>query len=107
MVPVNVVVVAGRVAAEPVERSLPSGQKLTEFRVAVDSEGRRELPLPVVIWHGQGEMTSPPELERDDPVLICGRLVRRFYRSGAGARSLTEVVAKSVRKLEPTEPVPA
>jgi hypothetical protein len=27
--------------------------------------------------------------------------VRRFYRSGAGARSLTEVVAIGIKKLEP------
>jgi hypothetical protein len=27
-------------------------------------------------------------------------LVRRFYRSGAGARSLTEVVATGIKKLE-------
>ena len=104
MVPVNVVVVAGRVAAEPVERTLPSGQRLTEFRVTVDAEGRRELPLPVVVWHGEGVCELGPGLERDDPVLVCGRLVRRFYRSGSGARSLTEVVAKSVRRLEPTRP---
>lgn len=33
-----------------------------------------------------------------------GRLVRRFYRSGAGARSLTEVVASGIRRLEHPEP---
>ena len=34
----------------------------------------------------------------------AGALLRRFYRSGAGARSLTEVVASGIKKLE--EPVP-
>jgi hypothetical protein len=29
--------------------------------------------------------------------------VRRFYRSGAGARSLTEVVAAGIKKLEPVQ----
>jgi hypothetical protein len=33
-------------------------------------------------------------------VLVHGHLVRRFYRSGAGARSLTEVVATGIKKLE-------
>jgi len=33
-------------------------------------------------------------------VLVYGQLVRRFYRSGAGARSLTEVVASGIKKLE-------
>jgi hypothetical protein len=32
---------------------------------------------------------------------VYGQLVRRFYRSGAGARSLTEVVAAGIKKLEP------
>ena len=36
-------------------------------------------------------------------MLVYGRLVRRFYRSGAGARSLTEVVASGLKRLEPTE----
>ena len=38
---------------------------------------------------------------RGDDVLVYGQLVRRFYRSGAGARSLTEVVAAGIKKLEP------
>ena len=33
------------------------------------------------------------DLAKGDEVLVHGQLVRRFYRSGAGARSLTEVVA--------------
>jgi hypothetical protein len=32
-------------------------------------------------------------------VLVHGQLVRRFYRSGAGARSLTEVVATGIKKV--------
>jgi hypothetical protein len=34
---------------------------------------------------------------------VFGRLVRRFYRSGAGARSLTEVVANGLKRLEQDE----
>jgi hypothetical protein len=37
---------------------------------------------------------------KGDAVLVHGQLVRRFYRSGAGARSLTEVVATGIKKLE-------
>jgi len=42
---------------------------------------------------------------KGDRVLVHGQLVRRFYRSGAGARSLTEVVASGIKKLE--EPAPS
>jgi hypothetical protein len=40
-------------------------------------------------------------IAKGDDVLVYGQLARRFYRSGAGARSLTEVVAAEVKKLEP------
>ena len=40
------------------------------------------------------------EVNEGDEVLVHGQLVRRFYRSGAGARSLTEVVATGIKKLE-------
>lgn len=106
MVPVNVVVIAGRMATDPVHRTLPSGDRVTELRVSVPEEGQRRLPLPVAVWHDGDGVGSCDGLERDDRVLVCGRLVRRFYRSGAGARSLTEIVATSVRKLEPREPSP-
>ena len=39
-------------------------------------------------------------IAKGDAVLVHGQLVRRFYRSGAGARSLTEVVATGIKKLE-------
>lgn len=99
MVPVNVVVIAGRVAAEPVQRQLPSGDRVIEFRVAVPEEGRRRLPLPVTVWDPPEGPGGCGDITRDDPVLVCGRLVRRFYRSGAGARSLTEIVATNIRRL--------
>jgi hypothetical protein len=39
-------------------------------------------------------------MAKGDAVLVHGQLVRRFYRSGAGARSLTEVVATGIKVLE-------
>ncbi len=95
-VSVNVVVLAGTIAADPVERQMPSGEECTEIRLSV-------LPLPVVAWHAEVGKKRLEGLRKDDEVLIYGRLVRRFYRSGAGARSLTEVVASGLKRLEPTE----
>ena len=103
MATVNVVVLAGTVAAEPVLRRLPSGDEVTELRVSVPQAGRRLLPLPVAVWHdaaGRGELDR---IAKGDPVLVHGQLVRRFYRSGSGARSLTEVVAQGIRKLDPPD----
>jgi hypothetical protein len=46
MVTVNVVVLAGTVAADPVERTMPSGDEVTELRLSVPEAGKRLLPLP-------------------------------------------------------------
>jgi single-strand DNA-binding protein len=101
MVTVNVVVLAGTVAAEPVERRLPSGDEVTELRLSVPEAGRRLLPLPVAVWHSSVDRRSLQGIAKGDDVLVHGHLTRRFYRSGAGARSLTEVVASGIKKLEP------
>jgi single-strand DNA-binding protein len=101
MVTVNVVVLAGTIAAEPVQRQLPSGDEVTEIRLSVPEPGRRLLPLPVTIWHETVGTRALMGLAKGDEILVHGTLARRFYRSGAGARSLTEVIASGIKKLEP------
>jgi single-strand DNA-binding protein len=103
MVTVNVVVLAGTVAAEPVERQMPSGDAVTELRLSVPEAGRRLLPLPVSVWHKTVGGRAAREIGKGDDVLVYGQLSRRFYRSGAGARSLTEVVATGIKKLQQVE----
>ena len=102
MVTVNVVVLAGTVSADPVQRQMPSGDEVTELRLSVPESGKRLLPLPVAAWHATVGKRSLKGIAKGDDVLVHGTLVRRFYRSGAGARSLTEVVATEIKKLEPT-----
>ena len=51
MVTVNVVVLAGSVAADPVQRRMPSGDEVTELRLSVPEAGKRLLPLPIAAWH--------------------------------------------------------
>ena len=101
MVTVNVVVLAGTVSADPVERKMLSGDEVTELRLSVPEAGRRLLPLPVAAWHATVGPQAVRGIAKGDEVLVHGQLVRRFYRSGAGARSLTEVVASGIKKLEP------
>ncbi len=100
---VNVVVLAGTLATDPIERRMPSGEECTELRLSVPEPGRRLLPLPVVAWHAEVGKKHLHDLHQGDEVLVFGRLVRRFYRSGAGARSLTEVVASGLKRLEQTD----
>jgi single-strand DNA-binding protein len=100
MVTVNVVVLAGTVAAEPIQRELPSGDEVTELKLSVPEAGKRLLPLPVAAWHRTVGKRALKDIAKGDAVLVHGQVVRRFYRNGAGARSVMEVVATGLKKLE-------
>jgi hypothetical protein len=69
-VSVNVMVLAGTVAADPVERRMPSGEECTEIRLSVPEPGSRLLPLPVVAWHGEVGKKRLKGLRKDDEVLV-------------------------------------
>ena len=49
-VSVNVVVLAGTIAADPVERRMPSGEECTEIRLSVPEPGGVCFPCPW--WRG-------------------------------------------------------
>ncbi len=101
MKPFNTVMLIGRLSSDPVERRMPDGAEVTELRVDCDeSPSERTLPLPVSAWHADVDPAVLRSLRRGDVVVVAGRLVRRFYRSGAGARSLTEVMANALSLAE-------
>lgn len=99
MVAVNVVVLAGRLSDVPEERVMPSGDRVTRLRLFVPESGKRVLPLPVSAWDKLARQACEG-LAKGDPVLVRGQLIRRFFRDGGGGRSVTEVVATEVKKLE-------
>jgi hypothetical protein len=74
--------------------------RLTELRISVPETGKRLLPLPIAAWHATVGRATVDAIAKGDAVLVHGQLVRRFYRSGAGARSLTEVVATGIKRLD-------
>jgi len=99
MVTVNVVVLAGRLSDAPEVKEMPSGDHVTRFRLHVPDPGKRVLPLPVSVWDRLARKGCD-RLGKGDAVLVRGHLVRRFFRDGGGGRSVTEVVATEVKKLE-------
>ena len=99
MVTVNVVVLAGRLSDSPEVKAMPSGDQVTRFRLQVPEAGKRVLPLPVSAWD-KAARKACGSLAKGDAVLVRGHLVRRFFRDGGGGRSVTEVVATEVKKLE-------
>lgn len=78
---------------------MPSADQVTRFRLQVPEPGKRVLPLPVSVWERPARQACQG-LARGDAVLVRGHLVPRFYRDGSGGRSVMEVVATEVTKLE-------
>jgi single-strand DNA-binding protein len=103
MVTVNVVVLAGTLAADPEVQELPSGDVVSKLRLKVPENGKRVLPLPVAAWTAPTRRAAK-DLTKGDRVMVEGHLERRFYRSGGGgASSITEVVAKEIKRLPDDE----
>jgi single-strand DNA-binding protein len=106
--PRNEVLLVGRVSGAPVERELPSGDRLVTWRVVVERPAARRPPegvrAPTVDTFDCVAWTAPlrrkaSALLADDVVEVRGALRRRFWRSGAGAASRCEVEAASLRRV--------
>ncbi len=93
----NLVVLAGRIAAEPEVRTFESGATLMRLLVTVCSEEpRRRLDvIPVVQWNPDPD-GIPDGLVRGRPVWVAGAVQRRFWSVGDGRESRIEVVAHEI-----------
>ena len=86
----NIVVLQGRLSRPPGRRELPSGDSLAALDLSVPAlPGGRADSVPLV-WF------DPPawvdRLDAGAELVVLGRVRRRFFRSGAGLSSRTEVV---------------
>ena len=57
-----------------------------------------------MIFDYEGVKRAVKGLAKGDEVLVQGQLTRRFYRNGGGARSVMEVIATGIKKLDPNNP---
>ena len=89
----NVVVLIGRLARPAEARQLPSGDRMVAYEVTVDRPGERAETVQVV-W--VGAPASAADHDVDERMVVVGRVRRRFFRTGAGTQSRTEVVAEAV-----------
>ena len=105
----NEVLIVGRVTAAPEVRTLPSGDEIVVWRVAVDrpqparagSDGPRRTvdALDCVAWTGAARR-SALACQVDEVIEVTGALRRRFWRAGGGAASRFEVEAVKVRRVQ-------
>ena len=90
----NVAVVAGVLSSDPAMRELASGDIVMTYEVTtrVGEESASSVP---VAWFCS-DSSKCPDLEKGDPVVVTGRVHRRFFRAGGVTQSRTEVVADRV-----------
>ena len=111
----NEVLLIGRLAADPVRRELPSGDPLVSFRLVVArppgqrrrarGNGASATRAPTVdsldcaAWR-KDVQRSLARMGPGDVLEVHGALRRRFWRTGSGAASRSEVEVTRVRRLE-------
>ncbi len=99
----NIVVIAGRLAAATEYRELEAGKQL-RLLVSVRSEEpeKRVDVLPVILWDPPQDLVeaAPPP---GTSVWIAGVMQRRFWSGAEGRRSRLEIVARCVTLHPPAE----
>ena len=96
---VNIVVLAGHLAAEPEHRTFSSGSSMVRLLVTTRVTGprRRVDVIPVNWWESEGEPFDE-SLGRGSRVWVVGALQRRFWTGDRGRSSRIEVVALEVKR---------
>jgi len=94
----NDVLLRGRVSQEAVEKELPSGDKVVEFRLIVTRDKQPGVDtLDIGSWSAKSRRTalSLP----DEWVEISGSIHRRFWSGPAGLASRWQVEAVEISRI--------
>jgi single-strand DNA-binding protein len=101
--PVNEVRLVGRVTSLAVEKELPSGDKVVEFRVVIGRgkirNGKKEVDsLDIAAWSARARKAALA-VKIDTWVEVKGSVRRRFWRAPTGLASRWQVEASEVVRL--------
>ena len=101
--PCNEVYLVGRVSSVPIEKIMPSGDKVVEFRLVIAREksrtGKREVDtLDIAAWSSKVRK-SALTLKLDTWIELDGAVRRRFWQAPGGLASRWQVEASEVRRL--------
>ena len=101
--PVNEVRLVGRVTSLAVEKELPSGDKVVEFRVVIGRgkirNGKKEVDsLDIAAWSAKARKAALA-VKIDTWVEVKGSVRRRFWRAPTGLASRWQVEASEVVRL--------
>ncbi|MEM7142017.1 MAG: hypothetical protein AAF548_13405 [Actinomycetota bacterium] len=85
----NISILRGTLVADAVCTELADGRTVHNFELRT---GESIVP---VAWY---DARRPPRLASGDGLVVVGPVRRRWFRSGGGSQSRTEVVAEQVAK---------
>ena len=91
----NLVLVRGTLSSVPVRRTLPNGSDIVQIEVTSRDDAGTARSVPVIVHEPFGK-DDHTVWEAGTEVVVVGSVVRRFFRSGGGTASRTEVVATRV-----------
>ena len=95
----NDLLLRGRVSAEAIEKELPSGDKVVEFRLGVSRAKREGVDtLDIAAWSAKSRR-SALTLKADEWVEVSGSVHRRFWRGASGLASRWQVEALEITKI--------
>ena len=104
IVPCNEVLLVGRVSSPGIERELPSGDKVVEFRVVVDRVSRRGKKrevdtLDIAAWSASARRRALA-LKVDQWIEVNGAVRRRFWQAPTGLASRWQVEAHQISRYK-------
>jgi single-strand DNA-binding protein len=95
----NALLLRGRVSAPAVEKELPSGDKVVEFRLIVSRAERGGVDtLDIAAWSSKMRRIALT-LKEGEWVEITGAINRRFWSGPAGVASRWQVEAAEISRL--------
>ena len=95
----NSVHLIGRCSTPAIEKELPSGDKVVEFRLIVTRAEREGVDtLDIAAWSAKMRKIALT-LEGDEWVEISGSIHRRFWQSPGGVASRWQIEAAEILRL--------
>jgi single-strand DNA-binding protein len=89
----------GRVSAPAVDRELPSGEHVVEFRLIITRNSREGVDtLDIASWSSKSRRTALT-LKAGEWVEVTGSVRRRFWQGPAGLASRWQIEAESISRL--------
>ena len=95
----NELMLRGRVSAAAIEKELPSGDKVVEFRLIVTRAKQTGVDtLDIAAWSAKSRRTAL-SLTPDEWIQVSGSVHRRFWTSPTGLASRWQVEALEISRI--------